>query len=173
MKLTQATCSQFDEVRTFYHHLIDMMENEPYGPEWKKEIYPTNEQLFEAIQKKQLFYVKLDNEIVASMVINHDYGEEYDLVQWQCNASREEIMIIHLLGVLPTFQRKGIARFLIDEAIHLAKQSNQKTIRLDVLGTNLPAHEVYLKLGFKCCDTIQMYYEDTGTCEYMLYEYVL
>lgn len=173
MEFIQAVSSQFDDVRSFYHHLIDMMENEPYGPEWKKEIYPTNEQLFEAIQKSQLYFVKIEDEIVASMVLNHDCGKEYESVKWQCEAMHEEVTVIHLLGVLPTHQRKGIARFLIEKAIYLAKQSNQKAIRLDVLGSNLPAHEVYLKLGFQCCDTIQMYYEDTGTCEYMLYEYVL
>lgn len=173
MKLIQATSQHYNEVITFYHRLIDMMENEPYGPEWKKEIYPTNEHLVDAIQNQQLYFVKLDHEIVGAMVMNHDYGEEYDGVRWGCDASCEEIMIIHLLGVLPSYQKKGIARFMMDEAKQMAKYSNQKAIRLDVLGTNLPALDVYLKLGFECCGTIQMYYEDTGTCEYMLYEYVL
>lgn len=54
-----------------------------------------------------------------------------------------------------------------------ARNNQQKAIRLDVLGGNVPAEKFYTQIGFQYMDTLQMYYEDTGWTEYRLYEYVL
>lgn len=81
--------------------------------------------------------------------------------------------VIHALGVLTTFQGKGIAGAMVKKAIEIAEETDQKAIKLDVLYGNLPAEKLYIKHGFKYVDTISMFYEDTGWTDFKLFEYVL
>ena len=62
---------------------------------------------------------------------------------------------------------------MVREAIRTAGENGQKAVRLDVLGTNIPAQKLYSSMGFQYRDTIQLFYEDTGLTDYMLYEYLL
>lgn len=43
----------------------------------------------------------------------------------------------------------------------------------DKIDRPTPAERLYPGLGFSYVDTIQMYYEDTGWTEFLLYEYPL
>ena len=54
--------------------------------------------------------------------------------------------ILHRLCIHP--QYRGCGKFLIKQAIEIAKFLNQKAIRLDVLCTNKPAIYLYEKCGF-------------------------
>ncbi len=62
---------------------------------------------------------------------------------------------------------------MVKKAMDIARDNQQKAIRLDVLGGNVPAERLYTQMGFQYMDTLQMYYEDTGWTDYELYEYVL
>ena len=46
---------EFQAVRAFYHHLIDLMQGAEYTPGWEKDVYPENEQLRQAIDCQQLY----------------------------------------------------------------------------------------------------------------------
>lgn len=59
------------------------------------------------------------------------------------------------------------------QAIHIARTKRQRALRLDVLGTNLPAQKLYTAMGFQYRTTLKLFYEDTGTTDYLLYELVL
>ena len=51
--------------------------------------------------------------------------------------------------------------------------AGSQALRLDVLGTNLPAQKLYTAMGFQYRTTLKLFYEDTGTTDYLLYELVL
>ncbi|MBO5461068.1 MAG: GNAT family N-acetyltransferase [Ruminococcus sp.] len=171
--IRKANENEFEKVRDFYYSLIDMMQTSKYFPGWEKGIYPTDEYLKEAILKKELFVGVHDTKIIASMVVNREFNESYAKVKWSTSFAEEEVMIIHILGVLPTYGGKGYAKKLVKYAFEYAKQNAKKAVRLDVLGGNLPAEKLYTGLGFQYVDTIQMYYEDTGWTDFKLYEYIL
>lgn len=173
MELKIIKNNEFKAIKDFYSQLIDMMENADYLPGWEKGIYPTDEFLQDSINNHELYAVEQNGVYVAAMVINHECNDGYNNVQWSIKASKDEVAIIHALGILPTHQGQGIAQFLVKEAINLSVQNRQKVIRLDVLGTNIPAQRLYTKMGFQYIDTIKMFYEDTGWTDFLLYEYVL
>lgn len=167
------TENNFLEIQKFYWKLIDKMHDSVYLPGWKKGVYPSNEFLMESLTAGELFAMKIDENIVAAMILNHDCNEGYKEAQWNVNADADEIMVIHSLGVSPEYHGHGFAKKMVEEAINIATQKQQKAIRLDVLNGNLPALKLYEKIGFQYCKTVQMFYEDTGWTDYLLYELVL
>lgn len=173
MEITLAAISQYEQVRLFYHSLIDAMEGSPYPPGWKKDIYPSPEFLMESISRKELYIGCENREIVCAMILNQENNESYEQFQWPTAAAKGEISVIHALGVHPVHTGKGFARQMVRTAIMLARKNNRKVLRLDVLKGNLPAENLYKGEGFRHLHTLPMYYEDTGWTDYELFEYVL
>ena len=62
---------------------------------------------------------------------------------------------------------------MVQKVIDMARIHDIKTIRLDILGGNLPAEKAYTKMGFQYLDTVRMFYEDTGWTDYKLFEYIV
>lgn len=173
MNIIKANEKQYNDIRYFYHSLIDGMQESLYDIGWKKDIYPSPEFLQESIANGELYVCIEKNEIVAAMVLNHQCNDGYKKFHWMMDAMEDEVLIIHALGVHPVHSGKGIAKAMIKKAIDIAAYDCQKAIRLDVLKGNVPAEKLYTKMGFQYMDTLQMYYEDTGWTYYELYEYVL
>ena len=174
LKIEKCDMQSYEKVRLFYHSLIDATKNSStYYIGWEKDIYPSPEFLQESIAHGELYIGFEHDEIVAAMVLNHEYNESYEKYQWQTQADKEEIIIIHALGVHPDHTGKGYAKQLVNFAIHHAKDDGCKAIRLDVLKGNVPAEKLYTSMGFVHLHTLPMYYEDTGWTDYELYEHVL
>jgi ribosomal protein S18 acetylase RimI-like enzyme len=53
------------------------------------------------------------------------------------------------VAVLPEHRRKGIARKLTEACVDHARKRGDKTVTLDVIAENLPALQLYEKLGFE------------------------
>jgi len=53
------------------------------------------------------------------------------------------------IGVVKAFRRKGVGKSLIKAALNVFKESEIKTLVLDVHRENKPALELYKELGFK------------------------
>jgi len=56
---------------------------------------------------------------------------------------------ISAVGVHPDFRRRGIAQKLVESAIDLVRRRKGKRLLLDVIEGNLPAVNLYSKLGFE------------------------
>lgn len=173
MNIVKANKNQYDAVRSFYHSLIDGMQESPYDIGWEKDVYPTPEFLQESIANGEL-YIGIEHDIiVAAMVLNHQCNDGYKKFHWRTEAAKDEITVIHALGVHPAYSGKGHAKAMVKKAFEIASDNHQKVLRLDVLCGNVPAEKLYTQMGFQYMDTLQMYYEDTGWTDYELYEYVL
>ncbi len=64
------------------------------------------------------------------------------------------------IAVLPKHQRKGLGFSLAQEAMQAMVGYNAKECYLEVRTSNLPAIELYKKLGFEVSRTIENYYAD-------------
>ena len=175
MVIKQAKQEQFQDVRAFYHAVIDGLADMPYGAGWIKDVYPEPEYLKTTIRKGELFIAvdEEENTIVGAMVINHDCNESYHEYQWPTQAEDSEVTVIHALGVLPSRFGTGVSKKMVQYAIEHARRGGQKVVRLDVLKGNVPAEKLYEGAGFRYLHTLPMFYEDTGWTEYELYEYKL
>ena len=170
MQIVQALPEEYPEVRRFYHSLIDAIQDAPYHPKWQKDIYPAPEDLRRAIDKGTLYIGRCGERIAGSMVVNHEYNEEYRHAAWPTVLDNSEFLVIHMLGVHSDFTGKGFAKQLVQYAIDLAVKTGKKALRLDVLKGNLPAIRLYESFGFCYVETMLMFYEDTGWMEFDLYE---
>lgn len=119
-------------------------------------------------------YIALEGEkIIAAMAFNHDCTEGYETVKWQVEAGPREVFVIHMLGVHPDYNRRGVAKKMVQFCIEQAKACGGKAIRLDVLYGNAPANRLYEQFGFKKLETVTMFYPDTGYTDFELYELVI
>ena len=168
--IRKADINQFEDVMCFYYNLIDSMRNIEFKPLWEKDVYPTRQFIYNSIENKELFIVLNDNTIIGSMVINQNSASEYKNVNWKVSANNDEVIIIHALGVLLEYQGVGIGMQMVNYVINYCKEKNMKAIRLDVLTQNKPAHRLYTRMGFVFIDKIQLFYEDTGLTDFLLYE---
>ena len=171
--IRMASLDEFENVINLYNDLIDSMQSVEFRPGWKKDVYPTRQFIYDSIFKKSLFIATINSAITGSMVVNHVCSDEYSKVQWNVSADINEVMIIHALAVSWDFQRKGIAGKMVEHTIDLCKNNGMKAIRLDVLPSNKPASDFYVKMGFVYIDKIQLFYEDTGLTDFLLYEFAL
>lgn len=173
MNIRKAKKVELNKVVEFYHQLIDDMQDDPYHPAWEKDIYPTSSYLKESISDGELFIMTDDNKIIASVVLNHKHVEQYNDATWLVDAASSELLVIHLLGIGKDYQKKGLAKELVNFAINFAKENKLKTIRLDAMKVNLPAQRLYTGMGFKFIAEMTIFYEDTRLAEFLLYEYPL
>ena len=66
MQISRASEAEYPEVRQFYHSLIDAMQDTPFHPMWKKDIYPSQEDLRSAIGEGSLFIGRSGGQIAAA-----------------------------------------------------------------------------------------------------------
>lgn len=168
-----AHAHEFPAVQAFYWKLIDLMQDSTYHPAWEKGVYPADAFLQDTIAAGQMYLLLDGGEILGAMVMNHNCTEGYEQVTWGIDASSEEVSVIHALGIMPTSHGKGLGKRLVQEAIDEARKNHQKAIRLDVLGGNVPAMKLYESMSFVYKQTLQLFYEDTGLTDFLLYELIL
>lgn len=173
MHLRKAVIAEFPAVKQFYDQLIDDMEGMTYHPKWQKGIYPEYSYLEESIRNGELYITVDADAIIGAMILSHNTNDGYSGITWNVDAKPEEVTIIHTLGVAASRARTGVGKFMVQETIRLAKEVGQKALRLDVLVGNLPAYRLYEGIGFVFIKRVNMFYEDTGWCDFDLYEYAL
>lgn len=173
IEIRQAKTNEFELVRAFYHTLIETMKDAKHKPGWKKGVYPTDKMLLNSLQSKTLHIGTVESCIVSAMVLDHECVAGYTNANWQISADKSEIMVVHALGIGALWQGKGIAKQMMTYAATFSKKQHCKAIRLDVLANNTPALQLYPQVGFKHMDTIQIFYEDTGLADFLLFELLL
>ena len=64
------------------------------------------------------------------------------MIKWSVDAEDSELFVIHALWVHPMYSGKGIAKQMVQKIIDIACENKIKTIRLDVLGGNIPSERM-------------------------------
>ena len=173
MKILHASPEDFGRVRSFYHSLIDGMKEKSQTITWIKDVYPAPEFLKTSLDKSELYLCCEGPRIAAAMVVNRDCNEGYRNLGKDTPLTNAEVMVIHALGVHPDYSGRGIGKMMVKEAIEMARKSGAKGLRLDVLKGNEAARRLYLRCGFEYVGSVQMYYENTGTADFGIYEFVV
>ena len=122
----------------------------------------------------QLKTLSLDGgQIAGVVVLNHEAIDAYATAAWAVEASASEALVVHALGVVPDYLGQGVARFLLDSALEVAREAGCLAVRLDVYVENTPALRLYRSYGFRDlgCHTVD--YGDIDLNQFHLFEYVL
>lgn len=160
-------------VRDFYYRVMDDMQALPYHPKWTKGVYPDDAYLESAVDGGEMYLAESEGEIVGAMILNGHQGVGYENAEWKVNAREDEVAVIHTLCVLPSQTRRGIGSLLTEKAAEISRLQGKKVIRLDVLVGNLPADRLYRSAGYEFVQRLKLFYEDTGWCDFDLFEYKL
>ncbi len=97
------------------------------------------------------------------------YEEKEELIgfiTFDILADRSEIIdfIVHI-----NHRKNGIGSLLINKTIEIAKESNCKSISLEVKSTNKPAITFYQKHEFNIVSTRKRYYENGSIDAHLMY----
>tara|TARA_B100000524_G_C23466901_1_gene304637 strand:- start:104 stop:613 length:510 start_codon:yes stop_codon:yes gene_type:complete len=120
-----------------------MIENNIF--QWNEK-YPSKEVFREDIKNNALFVARINSEIVGCIMFSSYKDDVYKNVKWISEDSNN--LYIHRLAVHPKFQKKGIARRMMDYAEAFAKSKNHKSIRLDTFSKNQRNNKFYKLRGY-------------------------
>lgn len=173
LRIVTGKPDDFGILRRLYDDVIEGLAGKKYDAGWKKGLYPTDDMIKELLSCGELFPAYHGEQIAGAMVINHRTNEGYVGTEWGIEATPKEVAVIHMLCVHPDFSGRHIADALVEEAERRAECMGAKAIRLDVLKGNRPAEVLYERHDFKQRRVVNLYYDDTGWTDYILYEKIL
>ncbi len=170
MKLDKATINDFESIIKFYDDVIlRTPEMETYA-RWKKGQHPTEEGIKVYIEEGCMYLYKENDTIVGAMAVTMYQGKDYHAIEWAKHVEDNEASVIHILAVNPDYQGSGVGAEMIREAINLSVDSGMKSIRLDALASNTPAHKIYKRIGFEYRGKQHLYAENTGWTDFLFFE---
>ena len=170
MKLVKATINDFESIIKFYDDVIlRTPEMETYA-RWKKGQHPTEEGIKAYIEEGSMYLYKENDTIVGAMAVTMYQGEDYHAIEWAKHVEDNEASVIHILAVNPDYQGTGVGAEMIREAINLSVDLGMKSIRLDALASNTPAHKIYKRIGFEYRGKQHLYAENTGWTDFLFFE---
>ncbi len=170
LKIRKATEIDIDKMEQFYFDVNDYLESTNNYPAWEKGVYPARGDAERAVNENTLIIATIDNEIVASAIVNNKYTEHYNQVKWSGDFGDNEIFIIHTFAVSHKHSKKGIGIELIKWIENYARVSGVKSLRLDCYFGNPPALKLYERCGFTYLDTISIGLEALGLDWFKIYE---
>lgn len=176
LTFTQAQLENLSTVRQVYRTIIDHLGATIDYPRWHQVGHPGPELIASWITAGELYIVRDgadSNMIVGAVVLNHDTADGYHHAAWAIDAPPEQVLVVHALGVLPERAGQGIARFILDATVDLARQRGMRAIRLDVYVENTPALRLYTGYGFTDLGCHRIDYNNYDLTDFHLFELTL
>ncbi|WP_131104286.1 GNAT family N-acetyltransferase [Ornithinimicrobium sufpigmenti] len=179
LSFSRAGPADVEAVQTVYRQIIDHLAVTVDFPHWHTENHPTPHQVEQWVRAGDLYVAVTQRgdpaaeRVAGAVVLDHQAPEAYGAAPWAIEAGTEEVLVVHVLGVAPDFLRRGVASFLVEASLDLARQKGCRTVRLDAYVENLPARELYTRHGFTDLGVHTVRYEGTDLSRFHLFERVL
>ena len=115
-----------------------------------------------------LFFINLYKRFPATFIVAEIGGELIGYIMCRIETGVPSFKLLGItkkghvisIAVLPSYHHKGIGHALIQEATQAMINYKAKECYLEVRESNLPAINLYKKLGFEVARTIRNYYAD-------------
>lgn len=181
LRFRRAQIKDTKRAQAAYGQIIEHLAATVDFPHWHSENHPTPQAAQDWIRAGHLYLAVASTkgpasqaeQIAGVVVLNHEAPEAYKNAPWAIEATEREVLVVHALGVVPEFLGKGVAKFLVDSAIQVAKDKGCLTVRLDTYIENLPARQLYSRHGFTDLGAFSVQYEGTSLDQFHLFERVL
>ena len=170
MVLQRASLEDYDHIIAFYDDVIERTPEIEKHARWQHGKHPTADGIKSYVNEGCMYLYKEQDTIVGAMALTMYQGSDYHAIGWSRQVQDDEVSVIHILAVSPDKQGTGIGSEMVREAINLAKAKGMKSIRLDALATNTPAHKIYERLGFVYKGKQHLYAENTGWTDFFFFE---
>ena len=168
-RIDESECPAVLEV---YHGIIDGMRDSPLRPTWRRGEYPVEEDLRAAARDGGLYAAEEGGAFVGAFVRSRSQSPGYERVHWGVDAPPERVAVLHLRGVRPGPQRRGVGHALVKKALEICRAERCLAVRLDSLPWNTASRRLYESEGFAFRGEQELYYPGTGTISFAMYEYV-
>lgn len=142
LSVRKAVPNDVSAVYELFRQAIRVMNNNNI-PQWD-EIYPNKDDIYQDIQKNEMYLCEIEKKIASVFVLNTEYDEQYNNGRWKY----PHFMVLHRLCVNPDFQHQGIAKRTLAAAEKIAGQNMAQSIRLDVFSLNPIALHLYQSCGY-------------------------
>lgn len=174
LTVRKATSSDMDAVLDFYSKMIDEMSGTNFDILWKHDVHPSNAFLRESVERGYMYLgIVEDGAIACAMVVDRSAAPGYEKVPWRVEGAADEIGIVHAVATRPAYHGRGYATKLFEEAFPIARADGLKSLRLDTFVDNVRSHGLYDKLGFIDHGPYPLLYDELGTIDLDMFEYVL
>ena len=176
MVVSPAVQADLPSIVRMYRSVIDAMRNTPFDAHWDMAFHPTEQSLLDAVRQGNLFVLRRAHEgshISGAFVLDGEQGPGYECAPWECEATDEEVAVVHLLAVAPDERGRGVGDALVDGAKAAARARRARSLRLDVLAHNEPAVALYLRCGFTDLGVFPLVYDGVFSVSAHLMEFDL
>ncbi len=116
---------------------------------WNRHIYPVKATAEAALLRDDLFVMEDESEVMGTAVINQEQMDVYPLGNWQYDAAKDKIMVLHTLVISTKASGKGYAKQFVAFYEQYAKENGCPYLRMDTNERNVRARAMYEKLGYK------------------------
>ena len=120
MIIKKCEIDDIEKISEFYDDVIIYLDNHINYPKWKYKIYPSIISVTDNINKGFQYEAIINNEIVASFVLNDDPEGSYEKAKW--SKSINKFMVIHGFAIKPELQNKGIGTKILEFCKEEAKK---------------------------------------------------
>jgi ribosomal protein S18 acetylase RimI-like enzyme len=111
------------------------------------EIYPDPQGIYNDVREKALFIARDSDLCVGLVCLDRNAPDEYRSVPWSCSGG--SVLVVHRLCVHPNWQRKGVARALMNFAEQFGRSEGCTCIHLDAYSGNARAIDLYERRGYR------------------------
>ncbi|MDO4467133.1 MAG: GNAT family N-acetyltransferase [Bacillota bacterium] len=168
MELICARNKDFQTIRNAYMDICEQTKHMKEYGKWVYGLHPSDDLIQSYIEKEAMYMLKEQEEIIGLVAITQSQEDSYHGIQWRVLAKDEEVAVIHLLSICPSYQGKGMSKICMEKVFDLVKE--KKAIRLDALSCNTIAHQLYRSLGFVYCGKQNLYASNTGWIDFFFFE---
>lgn len=154
--IRKATFNDVDSIAGIYKKIHDLEEVGKVSIGWNSKVYPIRETALDALKADTLFVMTINDEVVASAIINQEQPSAYSSVEWSFSASDDKVGVLHTLVVDPSFGKHGLGKAFVLFFENYCKEQGYEVVRLDTQVKNTLPFNMYLNLGYKLagiCDT--------------------
>ena len=145
----KATIEDIDRIAEIYNEIHTETEAGRMTTDWVRGVYPTRETAKASVQAGDMFVEEDGGQIVAAAKINQEQVAEYADADWQYDAPKNQVMVLHTLVVSPKSKGKGYGSQFVAFYEAYALEHGCSCLRMDTSVRNLGARALYKKLGYR------------------------
>lgn len=173
MIVRKAKYEDIKEIGRIYNAIHDEIEAGRYKMKWVRNLYPTVAWAEQHYDIGDLYVMEDDNDIVATGVINHNPLPEYFDGKWYQPQDYSKVLILHSLVVDAGKMKRGYGKAFVEYFEQLGKATGCERLRLDTQAMDMPARNLYRKLGFEEVDFVPCQFQGITDIELVLIEKIL
>ena len=105
LRLRNISIEELDQIRELYWRLLD--SSPKYGQilQWKKNIYPNDDDWTACIVKGEMYLILQDTNVIGAVAVTNAQPEEYRKIHWTVKIEDQEVAVVHLLMISLLFCR--------------------------------------------------------------------